>query len=206
MKCQEKQSWEAFLAGEKDAFATLYENCYPDLYSYGISIGMDDSQTRDAIQEVFLRIYSKPGLINNLDTIRAFLFRSVKNYYLNILRRQSQYRHDEIEELVPFHLSYTVEEHYIKEEEQLITKQKVEKILNGLSARQQEIIYLRFFEDMSYEEIAEIMNITAHSARNLLSKAISTVRKISPNSLFPFLLVLVKISIESSSWEFGSGG
>ncbi len=50
--------------------------------------------------------------------------------------------------------------------------------LAQLSARQKEIIYLKFYQNLSYEEVSDIMNINYQVARNLLSQAIKTMKKI----------------------------
>ncbi len=53
--------------------------------------------------------------------------------------------------------------------------------MDKLSARQREIIYLRFYHNMSYEEISDVMQINYQVCRNLLSQAIKSLRKLLPS-------------------------
>ena len=59
-------------------------------------------------------------------------------------------------------------------------------LLRGLTERQKEIIYFRFVNDMSFEEISEVMEVTIQSARNLLTRSLVKIRK---ESLLLFLLL-----------------
>ena len=59
-------------------------------------------------------------------------------------------------------------------------------MLRGLTERQKEIIYFRFVNDMSFEEISEVMEVTIQSARNLLTRSLVKIRK---ESLLLFLLL-----------------
>jgi RNA polymerase sigma-70 factor (ECF subfamily) len=63
-------------------------------------------------------------------------------------------------------------------------KQKVFNALNELSPRQREIIYLKFHQNLSYDEISEIMHINYQAARNLIYQSIKMLKKIIAVSLF----------------------
>ena len=69
-------------------------------------------------------------------------------------------------------LNVTVEDELIQEEDREEIRRKVEKVLNRLTGRQREVIYLRYIQEHSYEEVAKLMQITVESCRNLTSKAI----------------------------------
>lgn len=65
----------------------------------------------------------------------------------------------------------------IEQQEDLAKKQRIIDALQGLSNRQREIIYLKVYQELSYEEISEIMNINYQVARNLMSQAVKTLKK-----------------------------
>jgi len=56
--------------------------------------------------------------------------------------------------------------------------QKVFNAMKELSARQKEIIYLKLHQNLSYEEVSEIMNINYQAARNLVYQSIKVLKKI----------------------------
>jgi RNA polymerase sigma-70 factor (ECF subfamily) len=62
--------------------------------------------------------------------------------------------------------------------------------LERLSSRQKEIIYLKYYQNLSYEEVSEIMNINYQVARNLLYQAIKSLKTILAGSLELFFFFL----------------
>ncbi len=174
----ESDLWKSFVDKNENAFSHLYKKCYKSLYNYGINLGMTEELVEDAIQDLFLKLYSRPNLINDPLTIRAFLFRSIKNFFINSLKKEDKNSSlEESDPELPFFFDYAIDERLIKEDEEDEMKQKIDKILASLSPRQREIIYFRFLHGMEYEEISRIMNISGQSARNLLHKAFEKVRK-----------------------------
>jgi RNA polymerase sigma-70 factor (ECF subfamily) len=80
-------------------------------------------------------------------------------------------------------------------------KQRVIKALEGLSHRQKEIIYLKYYQNLSYEEVSEIMNINYQVARNLLYQAIKSLKNMLAGPLELFLFFLLTSSITFSLCE-----
>lgn len=186
----EAELWIAFRNGDKTAFSYLYKKNYRKIYSYGINLGMDGSQVSDAIQDIFLKLYEKPEVITQPATLLPFLFRSIRNSFINTLKKnKSQTELDD--SVIPFSFEYTIDELLIEREDETSLKNKVEEVLSCLTARQKEIIYFRFLYEMEYEEIARIMNISQQGARNMLYKAFEKIRKTHPHYL-PLLLWLIK--------------
>ena len=143
--------WQKFLSGEEDAFAQLYKMCYSDLYAYGSAMGINQDIVKDGIQEVFLTLYTRRILLRDIDSLKAFLFRSLKNYLINNAIKEK--RKLDIEGM-NFSFSY----------------------MDSLSPRQAECIYLRFLHEMSFAEISEILGIGIQATRNLLFRALKKMR------------------------------
>jgi RNA polymerase sigma factor (sigma-70 family) len=90
---------------------------------------------------------------------------------------------------LPFHLNVTVEDELIQKEDAEEIRQKVENVLNRLTDRQREVIYLHYIQECSYEEISKIMQISVAASRNLVSKSIVKLRAASLTMAL-FLLVI----------------
>ena len=73
--------------------------------------------------------------------------------------------------------SLTIEDMMIQDETFESNKMKLQQSLEFLSSRQREAIYLKYYEEMSYEQICDIMDINYQSVRNLISKGIIELRK-----------------------------
>jgi len=93
-----------------------------------------------------------------------------------------------MQEDAPFNYMLTIEDELIMKEDAEEIRQKVENVLNRLTNHQREIIYLRYIQELSYEEIAEIMHISVEASRNLISKSLTKLRR-----FHPVLFVLLSI-------------
>ena len=82
--------WKLFLEGDKEAFSVFYRHNYRKLYSYGISLGMDSELIDDIIQELFVKLYTRPQLIKDFSTIQAFLYAAVRNAFVNHEKQRKQ--------------------------------------------------------------------------------------------------------------------
>src|SRR5690606_16982670 len=80
------------------------------------------------------------------------------------------------EDVLSFSITTTVLDRIIDEEDRSIIKQQVDELLSKLTSRQKEAIYLRFMQELEYEEIAEIMDMTQHAARKLISRSLKRLR------------------------------
>lgn len=184
--------WISFAkGGNKDSFSTFYEQNYASLYSYGVSLGMDKEYIRDTIQELFLKLYANPHIIKEPSTIRAFLFASIRNAFIN--NEKNRNRHFNYQEIQNFELNYSVENNQLEDEEEAqLLQNRIDKIIESLTPRQKEIIYLRFLHQMDYDEIAKVMDMSNQAARNLTYRAMEKIRKENSDALaLLFLLSLL---------------
>lgn len=172
--------------------ASLYTQYVDDLFTYGHYLGFEREVVEDAIHDVFVKITMDEKSLHEVSNIRFYLFRSLKNRLLDIHKRQRP--HTAIEELdpsaeIPFNIDVNVEDILIEKEEQMQIKTEIEQMLNALTDRQREIIYLRYVQEYDYEQIAALLHISVHGCRKLVSNAIRSLReKFGP--LITFLTLL----------------
>jgi RNA polymerase sigma factor (sigma-70 family) len=135
----------------------------------------------DAIHDIFVYIIVHENHLPDIMNIRIYLFRALKNRLLNIIKQSPQTiglpDNENMTNEFSFTIDVTVEDIMIQEEEDEKIKRKVKKLLNILTDRQREVIYLRYMQELEYEQIAEIMNITVPACRKLVHKAIAKLRE-----------------------------
>lgn len=183
--------WISFIDGDTDAFSEIYRSSYKMLYSYGLSFKITEEQVRDIIQDLFVKLYTRPGLVKDAMTLRPFLFTAMRNSCINLIKVNQ--KHTKIEKIEDFDITFSVNENIIEDkEEQVQISALVQKILAGLTVRQREIIYLRFLHQMEYEEISKIMNMTEQAARNLTYRAMDKIRK--ENSDYNYCLFFILLT------------
>jgi RNA polymerase sigma factor (sigma-70 family) len=155
---------------------SLYDQYANDLLMYGLKMGYQKDVLEDAIHDVFYRICRSPHKLKKIEKIKLYLFKSLKNQLLNISKSTVKNSTADIQE---FNLTVRIDSLHllIEEEEQKIVKEKINKLLEVLSDRQREVIYLRFFQEMTYDEISIMLKMTPASVKNVVYKAINKIRK-----------------------------
>ena len=170
-------------------FIALYKFYYQDLYAYGVSLGFNTEDVKDAIQEVYLKLYFNERLCIDEKKIKFYLLRSVRNQLIDWERTKKDTSSIEEEER-SFKLSVSVEESFISDEEDLLLKKRVNRILDLLTDHQREIVYLHFIEEMPYEEIAVMLDMKIQTVRGQAFKAMEKLRKLDSKDYFLFFLIL----------------
>ena len=187
--------WQIFLNSEteedsKDVFSSIYSLCVNDLLAYGQSLGFDMNLCEDAIHNVFCTLYLKRKELTEVRSLPPYLFRAFRNDMLNMWRKLSKLSEIDINRL-SFTTEVTILDTIIDEEEKSDIKDIVEDLLNKLTDRQREAIYLRYMQGLSYEEIAELLDISLGSVRKLVYRAIMCLREESRKIDNPLILLFL---------------
>ncbi|MEA4903059.1 sigma-70 family RNA polymerase sigma factor [Desulfitobacterium sp.] len=191
--------WQKFVEGQDnyEAFSDIYNLYINDLLSYGISLGFSEETCRDAAHDVFFNIFTEKKRLSSVKNPTSYLFRSFRNHLFNIQKRQNRLSSDFMFEKNTFTTEITILDTIINEEENQKLKNLVEELLKELTPRQREAIYLRYMQEMDYEEIALLLNMNANSTRRLVSRGIENLRNKAlngDNESFTVLLFVLLIS------------
>lgn len=110
------------------------------------------------------------------------------------LQKEKRYKLSNSLEYFVFDITYSIEHEIILEEKAKRKLQSLQQALLELTPRQKEAVYLKFTEELQYKEIAEIMDMSIDSCRNLICKAIKSLRDSikGHNTLILFFLKKLK--------------
>ena len=163
--------WDSFRQGNKNALAVLFERYYEVLFQYGIKVCRDTELVNDSLQDLFIEIWQQRQPAPLL-SLQAYLIKALR-YKLIRAAKKSRLLQPDLADM-PFEMSH---EHFlIQSEQDHATVEALIQQLNQLSPRQREIIFLRYYQRLSYREICEIMHIEYQVARNQLSLALKKLR------------------------------
>jgi RNA polymerase sigma factor (sigma-70 family) len=160
---------------DQTTFSDIYKMHLNTLYNYGKGLGFSHDDCIDAIQDIFYRLYNSNDL-DTVDNVRHYLLKCLRNRLL-IIRRDYKADKTLYLEEHPFDIRVSLIDSILAKEKQIMLVRKVEALLNTLTDRQREAVYLRYMHEMEYEEIALLMNITAASAKQLVHRGIQFMRK-----------------------------
>jgi len=172
--------WQQSKAGDSVAFCQLADKLYRTLFNYATSFTNDREYIKDAIQELMIHIWEKRQTIT-IQFVTIYFLKSLRNQILQEYRRnKNNYPYldlDEIEEMTDNH---TIETQIEEKESYLESQRKVRNAIEELPKRQKEAIFLKFYEGLENEQIADLMQVNRQSVANLLFKAITTLKSQIP--------------------------
>ncbi len=168
--------WESSRSGDKASFEQLFKYYYQFLIHYGLKHCRNESLLEDCVQELFLELWEKAPQ-TNIQSFRGYLFQSFRFKLYRHLERLKKY--DSLKESNGNNSSFTlsIEDFMISDEENSEKRIILKKSIDKLTKSQQEIIYLRFYQDLDYNNICQIMDITYQVSRNLLYQSIKALRE-----------------------------
>jgi len=180
--------WQAFKAGDRAAFAQIYERYFAELYAYGLKIIRDEEQTQDCLCDFFVYLWDHREGLTDLEQLKYYLLKAFRHRAVRHLRKQQNLLQREKRYAAQgpqFHFSQA---ELIEEgETERLRKVYTAALLNQLSDRQREIVFLRFYENLSIKEIAAVLDLKEQSVLNHLQRIFKRLRSAFPN-FFPELL------------------
>jgi RNA polymerase sigma factor (sigma-70 family) len=170
--------WQALKRSEKAAYEILLKKYYPIVLNYGVRFYKDKEFVKDCVQDLFIEIWNRREYLADVVSVKSYLLHSIRK---NIIRESSRLKWfreaDKISDDHDFDVEFDIETYLISREVENELLQKLRFELDKLTKRQREAIFLRFNQDLSYEEIAIIMDINYRSVVNLIHEAIKAIRK-----------------------------
>ena len=178
--------WNQFKNGDENSFVALFRNYYSRLSNYGGKFCTEPELVEDCIQELFVDIWRTNGKADII-SFNAYIFKAFKFKLIKQLAKKSKTAPlDGDFSDTTFDLSH--ENFLINNELDFNRKEKILNAFQELAPRQKEIIYLKFYQGLSYEEVSEIMQINYQAARNLTYQSIKMLKKLV-GPLFIFFAV-----------------
>ncbi len=130
----------------------------------------DRLTTEDITQNVFLKLFENIGQIESKDSIECWLFKTARNEAFNFYRKKNTHP-DEFDVEDADEIEIESDYDIIEILEMADLKEKVQAELNNIPADQKEIFILKEFGNLSYKEIAGILEIDENLVRSRLFKA-----------------------------------
>jgi len=177
--------WHQSQAGDSVAFCHLTDKLYRTLFNYAFNFTSDREFIKDSIQELLINIWEKRQRIE-IQFVAIYFLKSIRNQLLQEFRRNNSHSFLEIDEAGQISDYRTVETDIEQNEIYSENQFKVRNAVNELPKRQKEAVFLKYFEGMENEQIADLMQVNRQSVANLLFKALSTLK-----SQIPALILLV---------------
>jgi RNA polymerase sigma-70 factor (ECF subfamily) len=169
--------WQQFKEGDSQALGKLATSHYRVLFNYATKFTKDRELIKDCIQDLFLYLWDHREKLQTSPFVTIYLLKSLRNNLFKKLNQEKKLVADEFDTELPVSEGATVESDIIELELFYENELKIKNILSALPKRQQEVIFLKFYEGLGIEEIADIMDMNRQSVSNLLQRAIHNLKQ-----------------------------
>lgn len=180
--------WNELKEGKLHALKDLYEQYYQDLFQYGRRMTKDDQLVEDALQETFISVWKYRQTTSVPIVVRHYLLKAFRNQLLRLLSERSVTAYTG--EAPDFSFEVAFDQVIIAGEDAMQLTSQINSAIQQLTPRQREIIYYRFFENFSFEEIGVLMNMQTRATYKLAARALQALKELLTVAGFRILLVL----------------
>lgn len=170
-----KLCWTQIQEGNKDAFNRLFRSLYPELKAYGLKISQREDLVQEAVQRLFIKLWERRKRLGSVQSVKGYILKAFRRTLIDLLTAEQ--KRTTLATTAPFSFQLSPEDLKIHQQEQEKQAEQISMLLQKLPENQREVIYLRFYNRLSYPEIAEIMGMNYQTVRNYGSKAIRALIK-----------------------------
>lgn len=170
----ENEIVEQIRNGNKTAFESVFKMYYSHLCSYANKFVLDVDVSEEIIQELFFQIWQKKEDLNITTSLKSYLFRAAHNSSLNYIKHKN------------IQLKY--QEQTLAQQQDIFYEQTVSSELNDLQERirqaidklpteRRKVFVLNRYDELSYKEVADKLNISVKTVENQIGKALKFLRE-----------------------------
>jgi RNA polymerase sigma-70 factor (ECF subfamily) len=150
----------------------LYDEHAQALFAFLLNLTRDENDTRDVLQDIFVKLARQPALLSGARDVRAFLLRLAHNAFIDVLRRRGtrgKY-HEQfgVEQLSPFAPSDNPDERAFRE--------ALSAGLGELPVDQRAVVHLKLWENLTFEQIADTLEIPPNTAASRYRYGVDKLR------------------------------
>ncbi|OIN60402.1 RNA polymerase sigma factor [Arsenicibacter rosenii] len=182
---EDSQLWNDFRNADRRAFEALFTRYYRSLYHYGLKTIPNGQLLDDCIQDLFFELWTNKSAPAEVSSVKGYLFKALKYKLTREIRKSAKF--DDLGDESEHGFEFSHESRLIEQQTLSDQQERLQHFMSQLTRRQQEAIYLRFYSQLTYDEIAEIMSLTYQAVVNLIYKAVKFLRE----HLVPLLLLLI---------------
>jgi RNA polymerase sigma factor (sigma-70 family) len=164
-KSTEQEDWmndlgRRFADGEEDAFNQVVDEYSRRVYALCYRILRDEEDARDMTQEVFVRVYSKRRSFKRRSSVYTWIYRIALNMCLSQMKKRKA-KMIPLEEVEPF----LAAKENVGPDSGSDLRRLVAGALDKLPPKQRAVFSMRFYDKMSFKEIADVMGTTVGAAK-----------------------------------------
>lgn len=169
---------------DSSSFEELFRSYFTPLMAFARKILADEDDAREVVHKVFIALWEKREDMDLSTSLKSYLFTSVRNRSLNVLRDRKKFSGEELPEVAgDWDVSTQIETMELEE--------KIREAIQALPEKCRKVFELHRFEGLKYGEVAQKLNISVKTVENQMSKALKILREKLRHYLILLLWLLV---------------
>lgn len=175
---ENRELWNGLLQGNKQSLFDLYNNTYFHLLRFGLKICNDNELVLDCVNQLFLHLWDRRQKLQPVQQVQSYLFTTLRRIILDQINYQAR-----IDTAVGKMI--TEDEQNVTSYEDILIRvqgdqemnERLHAAITRLSPKQKEFVKLKFFEGLTYEEIAIKHTQSVKTCYNVIYDAIRSLKK-----------------------------
>ena len=159
--------------GNENAFTTLYETYWAKVYNFSRLYLTSSTEIEEVVQDVFVKVWEARIFIKENENFKGFLFITTRNIIFNQFRKSFNENAYKLAVLKSASESYSIEEEMVASDLHIY----INKLIEELPPRQQEVFKLSREKHLSYREIAQQLDISEKTVERHINEALKFLRK-----------------------------
>ncbi|MFB7157310.1 sigma-70 family RNA polymerase sigma factor [Lysinibacillus sp. NPDC056232] len=153
--------------GDDEAFLTLFQQYEVDIYRMAYVYVKKKEDALDVVQEVAYQSFKKIDTLKKPEYFKSWLIKITMNCAINLIKKNSKVVliRSEYEEFIE-----------TEEEEDILLTLSLQDLIDGLEVEEKSVVLLRFYQNYTFKEIAELLDMPLGTAKSVLYRAIKKLR------------------------------
>lgn len=181
--------WQNFIDGDDGALSSLYFEFFDMLLNFGVKYSADRFLVEDCIQNLFVDLLKNRQKQKPVKNIKFYLTKALRNQIANEYRKSKKLLLVDKPDERDFRISYSAENSLIANETDEMQTRFLKMVMEDLTPRQKEALYLKFNCGFDYTQISEIMQISVESVRTTIYRTLKSIKEIFDNESYSNLIL-----------------
>lgn len=177
METKACHTWIQLQNGQQHALLELYNQHYVGLMNYGMKLTGQRQLTSGCITQILLRLWDNRAKLPVVENVRSYLLTCLRRELMAEIKMEANRMRNNkrFHDMAPTE-ECCYEEHLVQLQHNKELKNGLTKALSQLTQREKELMRLKFFEDLDYDEIAARCDITKRTAYNIIHAALKRLK------------------------------
>lgn len=181
--------WQNFIDGDDGALSSLYFEFFDMLLNFGVKYSADRFLVEDCIQNLFVDLLKNRQKQKPVKNIKFYLTKALRNQIAYEYRKSKKLLLVDKPDERDFRISYSAENSLIANETDEMQTRFLKMVMEDLTPRQKEALYLKFNCGFDYTQISEIMQISVESVRTTIYRTLKSIKEIFDNESYSNLIL-----------------